>query len=318
MITQKLLIIHQGALGDVVAIFPAIIRLKRHFDSIDVLCQSQLGKLAKTLDLVDKWFPLEGAWAASLFTDQPVRKVKALLRPYDRVVLFSFSEELEHTLNQITQNRCIRFAPKPPGDEPTHVTAYAVQNLSRCGLLSTQDLKINGVSLPIRWLDKRDPPPDHHKILIHPGSGSKRKRWPLLQFTQLEALFIASGLKTEFILGPAEEDLLNALAKQDRKIHVPDDLIELAMLYRTVGGYVGNDSGASHLAAFMGLPTVVIFGPADPGRWKPNGPFVEVVRPALACLPCFETKEANCPAPKCLEDIDPLTVIQTFYKVYRA
>ena len=34
---QKLLIVHQTALGDVVAIFPAIIRLNTYFDSIDIL-----------------------------------------------------------------------------------------------------------------------------------------------------------------------------------------------------------------------------------------------------------------------------------------
>jgi ADP-heptose:LPS heptosyltransferase len=317
MAPQKLLIVHQGALGDVVAIFPVIIRLKRYFDSIDIICQSQLGRLAKALGLTDNWFPLEGAWAASLFTDQPDRKAKALLRPYAKVVLFSFSGELERSLNQITQNRCIRFAPKPPNDSPTHVTAYAVQNLVQCGVLSAQDLKINDLSLPTHWLEKRNLPTDHHKILIHPGSGSRRKRWPLSQFIRLEAFFIASGLKTEFILGPAEEDLLAALAKPDRKIHMPGDLLELAMLYKTAGGYIGNDSGASHLAAIMGLASVVIFGPADPARWKPNGPFVEVVRPALECLPCFETDRANCTAPKCLEDIQPETIVKAFYKIYK-
>jgi ADP-heptose:LPS heptosyltransferase len=317
MAPHKLLIIHQGALGDVVAIFPVIIRLKRYFDGIDVLCQGQLGKLAKALGLTDNGFPLEGAWVASLFTDQPDQKVKSLLRPYAKVVLFSLSGELERSLNQITQNRCIRFAPKPPNDTPTHVTAYAVQNLVQCGLLSAQDLNENDLSMPTRWLEKRNLPTDRHKILIHPGSGSRRKRWPLSQFIQLEALFIASGFNTEFILGPAEEDLLTTLAKKDRKIHMPGDLLELAMRYKTAGGYIGNDSGASHLAAFMALPTVVIFGPADPRRWKPNGPFVEIVRPALECLPCFETEDANCSAPKCLDDLKPDTIVEAFYKVYQ-
>ena len=317
MTPQKLLIVHQGALGDVITIFPVIIRLRRRFDGIDILCQNQLGKLAKELGLVDQCFPLEGAWAASLFADQPDQRTKTLLSPYAKVVLFSFSRELEHTLNQITQNRCIRFTPKPPGNVPMHVTAYAAQNLGQCGLLSTQDFKMNAGSLPIPWLDNRNPPPDRHKILIHPGSGSPRKRWPLSHFTQLEALFLASGLRTEFILGPAEEDLLDALANQDRKIHTPGDLLELAMLYNTAEGYIGNDSGASHLAAFMGLATVVIFGPADPRRWKPNGPLVAIVRPALECLPCFETDDANCSTPKCLDDINPDRVVEAFYKVYR-
>jgi ADP-heptose:LPS heptosyltransferase len=98
---------------------------------------------------------------------------------------------------------------------------------------------------------------------------------------------------------------------------VLDDLIRLAQLYQTAGGYIGNDSGASHLAALLGLPALVIFGPADPARWKPSGPHVEIVRPSLTCQPCFETEPSNCPEPKCLEDITPDRVLKVFYKVYK-
>jgi ADP-heptose:LPS heptosyltransferase len=66
----------------------------------------------------------------------------------------------------------------------------------------------------------------------------------------------------------------------------------------------------------MGLPTVVIFGPADPARWKPNGPSVEIVRPELECHPCFEIDVSNCPAPKCLDDTIPQAVMDAFYQIY--
>jgi len=317
MTLQKLLIIHQGALGDIVAIFPVIIRLTSYYDCIDVLCQSQLGRLAKELGFVKKWFPLEDASVSSLYSGQPDPRIKALLRPYAKVVLFSFSGELEQALNQITQNRCIRLAPKPPADPPIHITLYAMQNLIQAGLLSSEDLNPNDFYLPVHPAGNTNLPSDRRKILLHPGSGSKRKRWPLAQFKQVASALRTNGLKTEFILGPAEEDLLSALQKQDRKIHMPSDLSELAALYKTADGYIGNDSGASHLAAFMGLATVVVFGPADPRRWKPNGPLVEVVRPALECRPCFETDQANCSEPKCLDDTIPQTVIEAFYRVYK-
>ena len=318
MITShKLLIIHQGALGDIVAIFPVIIRLTSYYNCIDVLCQSQPGRLAKHLGLVQKWFPLEDASVSSLFSDQPDPRITARLRPYSKVVLFSFSEQLEQALNQITQNRCIRLAPKPPADPPIHITLYAMQNLMQGGLLASEDLNPNYAYLPIPPVGITNSSPDRRKILLHPGSGSKRKRWPLSGFKQVESVLRTNGLKTEFILGPAEKDLLSALQKRDRKVHLPGDLLELAGLYETAGGYIGNDSGASHLAAFMGLATVVVFGPADPRRWKPNGPRVEVVRPALECRPCFETDRANCSEPKCLDHTIPQTIIDAFYRVYK-
>jgi ADP-heptose:LPS heptosyltransferase len=48
-------------------------------------------------------------------------------------------------------------------------------------------------------------------------------------------------------------------------------------LARLAAGFVGNDSGVSHLAAAAGAPGVAIFGPTDPDRWRPIG-WVRVVR----------------------------------------
>ena len=82
-------------------------------------------------------------------------------------------------------------------------------------------------------------------------------------------------------------------------------------------GFIGNDSGISHLAAFTGVPTVVIFGPSSPKRWKPFGRSVEAVRPETDCSPCFETGKADCREMKCLEGTTPDMVINALFKIYR-
>ena len=46
----------------------------------------------------------------------------------------------------------------------------------------------------------------------------------------------------------------------------------VAALARLAMAFVGNDSGAAHLAAAVGASGVVIFGPTDPVRWRPLGP----------------------------------------------
>jgi ADP-heptose:LPS heptosyltransferase len=210
----------------------------------------------------------------------------------------------------------LRLPPQPPAERPIHITTYALENLVREGLLGKSVAAVTDSCTSIHPPENKEPPADRKKILIHPGSGSIRKRWPIPQFKQIESVLKSKHLKPEFVLGPAELDLANQLAHRDRTLHVCRDLLHLADLYQSAGGYVGNDSGASHLAAFMGLPTVVIFGPTDPVRWKPNGPSVEIVRPELACLPCFEIDASNCPEPKCLDDTIPQAVIEAFYRIY--
>ncbi|MFO7273077.1 MAG: glycosyltransferase family 9 protein, partial [Sphaerobacter thermophilus] len=56
-------------------------------------------------------------------------------------------------------------------------------------------------------------------------------------------------------------------------------LDELAAVAERAALYVGNDSGTSHLAAAVGTPTVTIFGPTNPGRYRPLGPHARVCAP---------------------------------------
>jgi heptosyltransferase-2 len=51
--------------------------------------------------------------------------------------------------------------------------------------------------------------------------------------------------------------------------------------------FVGNDSGAMHVAAAVGLPVVAIFGPTDPDGTAPITPHCTVVQEKPYCSPCF-------------------------------
>ncbi len=55
-------------------------------------------------------------------------------------------------------------------------------------------------------------------------------------------------------------------------------LLEVARQLQQCRCYLGNDSGITHLAAMLGVPTVAIFGPSDPAVWRPVGPSVEVIQ----------------------------------------
>lgn len=312
MADKKLLIIHQGAIGDFILIFPAIIRLQKYYEIIDVLCQSGIGKLAKALGLVEKWYPLEAADVASLFTDRVDSKIKTLLTPYGNILLFTLSDQLEQTIRHITSVPVCRIPPKPPEYVCRHLTEFVLQNLANWAMIKKPDAVVEGIPLPAR----RGGAGYSARVLLHPGAGSIRKRWPILNFLEVEARLKADGLEPEFILGPAEEDLVGALPRAHRTVYILTELIDLAALLNSAGGYIGNDSGASHLAVFLGVPSAVIFGPADPKRWKPVGRAVEILRPGLECRPCFETELTNCDGSECLHGTTPEKVVKAFYRVY--
>jgi heptosyltransferase-2/heptosyltransferase-3 len=77
--------------------------------------------------------------------------------------------------------------------------------------------------------------------------------------------------------------------------------------------FVTNDSGPLHLAAAVGTPTVVIFGPTDPAVFGPRGIPHAIVRTTLPCSPCIRVGDfPDCPInPRelCLLSVTPDMVL---------
>ena len=313
----SLLIVHPGALGDLVCIFPIITVLRRHFRPVAMLGQSHLGKLAAAERLVDAWFPVEAAWVASLFTGTPAAEARQALASFSHILVFSKSEILASSLQHISDACIGKVPPRPPTEQRLHVSEHALRCIREYGWIPEAAVEaMQRAVLPIErpplGVSRR---PGSKTILLHPGAGSQRKRWPLSGFIELAARIKACHLSPEFVIGPAEQDLLAELERQSAIVRRPADSLHLLNLFRSAAAYVGNDSGASHLAAWAGLPSVVIFGPTDPARWRPLGSAVEIVQPPLGCMPCFEVEVANCAAEDCLAATAPEDVLRALERL---
>ena len=105
----------------------------------------------------------------------------------------------------------------------------------------------------------------HDSIVLHPFASNVEKRWPG------SADFHLSGVKLVKLRGP-EELLAGAL-------YIPD-LFDLARFLAGARAYIGNDSGITHLAAAVGVPTIALFGPTDPAIWGPRGRTVRIIHAA--------------------------------------
>lgn len=129
------------------------------------------------------------------------------------------------------------------------------------------------------------------RVAVHPYSGSPAKNWPIERFRDLAASLTAIA-DVQWCASP-EDPLPGDLAQSAWRF---DDLRRLALALDGVSLFIGNDSGITHLAAMLGIPCVVFFGPMNPAVWLPRGASVSVVRTAeigqpAAAIP-FETAEA--------------------------
>ncbi|MBE7213368.1 MAG: hypothetical protein INR65_20320, partial [Gluconacetobacter diazotrophicus] len=127
-------------------------------------------------------------------------------------------------------------------------------------------------------------------VAVHPGSGGERKNWPLdrWQALGLELLARPAATRPRLLLvgGEADVKTLATLRAAWRGAGAADDVLvaenlplpALAALLARCDRFLGHDSGISHLAAAVGAPCVLLFGPTDPDIWAPPYPAVQVVR----------------------------------------
>ena len=111
--------------------------------------------------------------------------------------------------------------------------------------------------------------------------------------------------------GPGERARCEAIAA---KVKTPalvaageTSIGELIALIALCTGFAGNDSGAMHLAAALGVPTVGIFGSTNPERTGPRGARSTVIYHKIECSPCL-ARTCRYGHYKCLRGIEAVEV----------
>lgn len=113
-----------------------------------------------------------------------------------------------------------------------------------------------------------------HYICIHPGARLRNKCWAPQRFAEVaDQLFREFGLPVVLTGSGQEIDLTTAVAAQMRSPAInaaaPISIGAMAALMKGARLLICNDTGVSHIAAGLRLPSVVIFSIADMERWSP-------------------------------------------------
>lgn len=117
-------------------------------------------------------------------------------------------------------------------------------------------------------------------VVFAPGSGGKAKCWPRERWLELARSLLASGESVLCVVGPAERERDDPRAwgfapATQWLTDVP--CTALAQRLEQARAFVGNDSGTTHLAAMLMVPTVAIFGPSESRVYRPQGGRVEIL-----------------------------------------
>jgi heptosyltransferase-2 len=195
-----------------------------------------------------------------------------------------------------------KAVPAPrPGEIPAHEKFYYLELLRRAGWLdSVPDESLIGLCVPEEkrrsaeeFLQKSSVRQGTVRIAIGAGASyGSAKCWLPSRFAEV-ANRLQSEANAEVILfGTVAEASVSAAISAEMH-RPPIDLTgktaiaDLPALLSQCHLFIGNDSGAMHVAAAVGLPVVAVFGPTDPEGTSPVTPRCTIVQQKPYCSPCF-------------------------------
>ena len=151
--------------------------------------------------------------------------------------------------------------------------------------------------------------PGRALVALCPGSiNSRAKRWPADRYAALADRFIAEANANVALIGSRDEQdvsrqVLAHMRHQPIMLTGRTDLAQAVALLSIADVLITNDTGPAHIAAALGRPTLVIFGPTNPATTRPFSPVAEIIRRPPDCAPCMLR---DCPIDhRCMTAITP-------------
>ena len=320
---MKILIRATNWVGDAIMALPALRAVRSRFPDaeITILARPYVAFIYKdqpvcdNMMFVDDKRDMAGEIRAEKFD------VAVLLQNAFEAAWFAWRAGIPERIGYARDGRSLlltKALPVPkPGEIPAHEQYYYLELLRRAGWLD---------SLPSESFIKLDVPegnrqkaaeflrfngvkPDNLRVAIGAGASyGSAKCWSPDRFAELANRLQAQSGTDIILFGTlAEAPVSSAIAAGMHR--APIDLTgktainDLPALLSQCHLFIGNDSGAMHVAAAVGLPVVAVFGPTDPYGTAPVTPRCSIVQEKPYCSPCFLRR---CPTDhRCMTRVTP-------------
>ncbi len=282
-------VLHGGALGDLALALHTALRLRdpHHPEPLRLVSRVNPGDLRAARPGVERRSAdAAGAtWLHADRDDEPPAVLRELVR--DQAVLNflgSSGDVVERQLWKLRPARVcsIDVRPRPECDEQ-HITQQWLRDADMQGWREVACAYKRRAGGELRLADATSARGAQRlqtvgggaRVLVHPGSGSREKNWPLAAYGELSRAIGGLGVAWAWLLGPVERERFGAGEIAELRRSGPlidcseaDELLELLAATRL---YISNDSGPAHWAALVGTPTITLFGPTAARQWRPLG-----------------------------------------------
>jgi ADP-heptose:LPS heptosyltransferase len=279
--------------------------LRRRFPQheIALLAGQAVGLVLRDSGEIDQVFPLESTYLSELFagSDSLHSAFRTWLATCDFAVgwLQDMEGAIANTLHALGVQSLSFKSPSSPDLLSEHQAARYLE------AIETGSINLTDISHPLllsppmrehgrQILQRSNWTNQQRLVVIHPGSGSPRKCIEAPRLARVIEWLCGEGMTPVLLEGPSDREPV-AHVLESVTVFVPVlhglDLSTAAAVLSHADLYLGNDSGMTHLAAALSIPTIACFGPTNPRRWAPLGQTVSVLTGVSCVCPTWSSVE---------------------------
>jgi len=156
---------------------------------------------------------------------------------------------------------------------------------------------------------------------LHPTSRWQFKCWPEEKMSELIDALQMEGHRVVLTAGPGDDEMV-AVKRIMASLSAPVidlsgrlSLKQLAALTARAQAFIGVDSAPMHIAAAMGTPTAVLFGPSGDPEWGPWQVPHKIITSNHTCRPCGNDGCGGGKLSECLSAIPVEQVLAAIHEV---
>jgi len=331
----KILIRATNWVGDAIMALPALRAVRARFPEahIAIVARPYVADIYRGQQICDQLvaYDLQGAQAGFFGRELMARELRA--QKFDVVLLLqnafdaawlAWRASIPERIGYARDGRSFlltKAVPVPkPGEIPAHEQFYYLELLRRAGWLDQatgeQHVALNVDSQATQHAADRllaaGARPNALRVAIGAGASyGSAKCWPPDRFAEVANRLAAESDADIILFGTAAEIAVStaitaAIRRPSIDFTGKTSVADLPAFLSQCHLFIGNDSGAMHVAAAVGLPVVAIFGPTDPLGTAPITPRCTIVQEKPYCSPCFLRR---CPTDhRCMTRISPAAV----------
>jgi heptosyltransferase-3 len=276
----RILVVRGGNLGEFILTCPVFAALRAQFPdtNIEVLGYPRFAELAKSAGLIDEVRSIETRAAAGFFAgNAPLDPdLSNYFAKFSLIFSYLYDPDGFFQMNvcKVSPAQFIQGRARPDEGETLHASDTFLKPLERLAIFDAD---------PAPRLSLPHGAPPQLTIAIHPNPETGPRAWPEAKWRNLVLAITSKTVCRVVLIGdeaqtPTLQRMIADLPANRAAILSAAALPELAQQLVACQVFVGHDSGISHLAAALGVRSLLVWGNSNPTIWKPRGDHVMVLK----------------------------------------